>query len=315
MRYLGILTCVFILLLSACQRTETRDADMAVLIKSLTNPYWKTFHDGLLDTSQLLGRDVYIQGLTAEDQSEVQLNQCENALLRNPKVMLFSAVNSVNLLPCLQKAHARGIVLVDLDGNVDEKIADSAGIKVAFSVASNNYELGVKAAEYLSDTSGKVLIIEGLSGSEPGLLRVNGFKDNLSDNLEVVASLPGDWDRLKAANITNDVLTRNPDLKIVYAVNDLMALGAAETLRSRGRDDVIVIGIDGIADAVKAINEGRMTASVAQLPYLIAKQGLEKADKHVFSGKEYEFYQYVPVLTLDKEILEAKEEPLLEYVR
>lgn len=300
---------------SATKSTSTPTGEYAVLIKSLANPYWKIVYDGLIDTSKDLQIPVYIQGLAAEDQAEAQLNQCENILVRKPKALLFSAVNSYNLLPCLKRADQSGIPLVDLDGNVTEELAKKEGIKVAFSVASNNYELGEKAALYLAGKSGKVLVIEGLPGSEPGELRVKGFKENLSAGLTVVSSLPGDWDRLKAANIVSDTLTQHPDLKYIYAVNDLMALGAVESVSARGIKDLEIVGIDGISDAVKAIESGALSASIAQLPYLIAKEGLEKARKYVAHKEQFAFNQYVPVVTLDREVLASKKDPLLKYVR
>lgn len=309
LRYVVVLAA---LVLAGC-KSEGKTTDIAVLIKSLANPYWKTFHDGLTDTAAALGKDAYIQGLENESAAEAQMNQCENALLRKPKVLLFAPVNSVNLVPCLQKAYAQGITLVQID-SYDEPTADR-GYKVAFAVASNNYDLGRQAAEYLQGRTGKVLIIAGLAGNEASRLRVQGFTEHLPPGLEVVATLAGDWDRLKAANIATDVGTQNPDLAVVYAANDLMALGASEALRTQGRTDITVVGIDGIADAVKAIKEDRMAASIAQLPYLIAKEGMEKAVAYVEEGKHFDVRQYVPVLTLDKAVLDQQNEPLLQYVR
>ena len=130
-----------------------------------------------------------------------------------------------------------------------------------------------------ADASGPVLVIEGLSGNVTGQKRASGFSDKLGElapGLEVVASLPGDWDRGKAANITNDILTSHPDLVAIFAANDGMALGAVETVYAAGKGgDVIVIGVDGNSDAVKSIKAGRLNASVAQLPYLVGKQAVE----------------------------------------
>jgi len=96
-------------------------------------------------------------------------------------------------------------------------------------------------------------------------------------------------DRLKALNITADTLTRTPDLNVVFAANDTMALGAVEAIRAAGKTkQILVVGVDGVPDARKAILAGRMTASVAQLPYLIGKRSAELAKLSVHgqcSGK------------------------------
>ncbi len=74
-------------------------------------------------------------------------------------------------------------------------------------------------------------MIEGLSGNITGQKRARGFAEQLkkaAPGLEIVASLPGDWDRGKAANITNDILTKHPDLVAIFAANDGMALGGSK---------------------------------------------------------------------------------------
>jgi ABC-type sugar transport system substrate-binding protein len=93
-----------------------------------------------------------------------------------------------------------------------------------------------------------------------------------------------------------------------------MALGAVEAARAAGKDKLIVVGVDGNSDAVKSILAGRLTASVAQLPYLVGKQAVENAKKLLGGGKVDESI-YVPTLVLTKQVLEAKKEPMLEYVK
>jgi D-allose transport system substrate-binding protein len=163
-----------------------------------------------------------------------------------------------------------------------------------------------------------VLVIEGLSGNITGQRRAQGFADKLAElapGLEIVASLPGDWDRAKAANITNDILTRHPDLVAIFAANDTMALGAVETAFAAGKgEDIVMIGVDGNVDAVESIKAGRLDASVAQLPYLVGKQAVETVGS-VLDGKEVETFQYVPTLVLTKAVLDEGTEPMLEYVK
>lgn len=304
-----------LLVLGACE--PQGKADIAILNNSPSNPYWKTLSEGIKDTSKALKRPVFMQTLTKADDAEEQANQCENALLRQPKAIIFASANRINLIPCFKKANAQGILLVDVDGGFTQQDAARNKVKVAFSVASDNVALGQQAADYLraKKIKGAALILEGPSGNNNSIRRIKGFKNHKPAGLKIVASLSADWDRLKAANVTNDVLTAHPDLKVVFAANDQMALGAAETLLSQGRRDVIVIGIDGTKDAVKAIKEGRMTASVAQLPYLMAKQALEKTVAYLDKPAPVPFQQYVPILTLDKDMLDQGTDPLLAYVR
>ncbi len=304
-----------IFLFSSSSPAYSEQGLVAVLIKGLSNPYWKTLNDGVEAKAKELGLSVYIQGVQGDSDAEGQLNICNTMLLRKPDALIFGAVNNVNLAPCLKTASEMGIKLVDVDGGTGEEEAKKMGIKLNFSVASNNYELGKRAALYFSGIKGKVLLIEGFPGSVPGELRKQGFRENLPAGLEIVASLPGDWDRLKAADITNGIVIKHPDLKAVFAANDLMALGAAESLLSRGLTSIKVVGIDGIADAVKAIEQGRLTATIAQLPYLMGAEAVEKTAKSLREGVVYDFRQYVPIVTLDQEALKTRKDPLLIYVK
>ena len=94
-----------------------------------------------------------------------------------------------------------------------------------------------------------------------------------------------------------------------------MALGAVETVFAAGKQDqVTVIGVDGNSDAVKSIKEGRLDASVAQLPYLVGKQAVENVTK-VLNGETVEKFVYVPTLVLTKDVLEAGTEPMLAFVK
>lgn len=132
----------------------------------------------------------------------------------------------------------------------------------------------------------------------------------------MVASLPGDWDRGKAANITNDTLTANPGLVAIFAANDGMALGAVETVYAAGKQSqVTVIGVDGNSDAVKSIKSGRLNASVAQLPYLVGKQAVEKVAAMKKGTKVDQDWIYVPTMVLTKDIIDKGTEPMLKYVK
>jgi len=167
------------------------------------------------------------------------------------------------------------------------------------------------------DANGPVLVIEGLSGDVTSQKRALGFVAELkkqAPGLDVVASLPGDWDSLKAADIANDTLQRNPDLSAIFCANDDMALGAVEAARSAGKDKVIVIGVDGTQSALKSIRAGRLNASVAQLPYLMGIRAIEDT-KRALAGEKVPEFVDVPTLVLTRDAIEANKELMLQYVK
>jgi len=294
-----------------------------VLLKTLSNPFWGAMEQGIRDGAKAAGVEYFMQAVESDQAAEPQLNTCSTMLERKPKVMITAAINSTILLPCLKRANEMGIPVVDLDANLDHAIAEKAGVKIAFTIGSDNVAAGRQGADWLvgklgKDAKGAVLVIEGLSGNITGQKRAQGFKEELvkqAPGLTVVASLPGDWDRQKAANITNDIMTSHPDLVAIFCANDTMALGAVESAYAAGKGGAItIIGVDGNVDAVKSIKAGRLNASVAQLPYLVGKQAVEKA-KTVLAGQPADEYTYVTTLVLTKQVLDENKDPNLQFVK
>jgi ABC-type sugar transport system substrate-binding protein len=294
-----------------------------VLLKTLSNPFWGAMEQGIRDGAKEAGVEYFMQAVESDQAAEPQLNTCNTMLERKPKVMITAAINSTILLPCLKRANEMGVPVVDLDANLDHEIAEKAGVKIAFTIGSDNVAAGRSGADWLVSSLGKgakgsVLVIEGLSGNITGQRRAQGFREELAKKapgLKVVASLSGDWDGQKAANITNDIMTRNADLVAIFCANDTMALGALESVFAAGKGGKItIIGVDGNVNAVKAIKAGRLNASVAQLPYLVGKQAVEKA-KLVLAGQKVDKFTYVPTVVLTKQVLDENKEPNLKYLK
>ena len=309
--------------LSAITVAKAEDGEYGVLMKTLANPFWGAMSQGVEAGAKGAGVKIFEQAAESDQAAEPQLNLCNTMLERKPAAMITAAINSTNLLPCLKVAQEAGVKIVDLDNNLDQAVLDKEGIKVTFHIGSDNGAAGAQGADYLvsklgKDAKGPVLVIEGLSGNITGQKRAQGFSAKLKElapGLEIVASLPGDWDRGKAASIASDILTRNPDLVAIFAANDGMALGAVESVYAAGKgEQVTIIGVDGNSDAVKSIKDGRLNASVAQLPYLVGKQAVENVKK-ALAGETVPADVAVPTLVLTKEVLEAGKEPMLEYVK
>ncbi|AZO51668.1 MAG: sugar ABC transporter substrate-binding protein [Mesorhizobium sp.] len=311
------------LAMSAVGAAKAEDGEYGVLMKTLANPFWGAMGQGVEDGAKEAGVKYFQQAAESDQAAEPQLNLCNTMLERKPVAMITAAINSTNLLPCLKAAQDAGIKVVDLDGNLDPAVLDKEGIKITFRIGSDNVAAGGQGAEYLvsklgKDAKGPVLVIEGLSGNITGQKRAKGFADKLKElapGLEIVASLPGDWDRGKAASIATDTLTAHPDLVAIFCANDTMALGAVESVYAAGKgEQVTILGVDGNSDAVKSIKEGRLNASVAQLPYLVGKQAVENVKK-ALAGEKVEESIAVPTLVLTKEMLDARKEPMLQYVK
>ena len=265
--------------------TKLHGDEYAFILKARGNPYWQTMAEGIRDTAKARGIKAVIYLGEQDSDAEGFIAHCMTAIQRKPKVMVMAAVNPDVAVQCLKQATAAGIIVADIDGNISVEDAQKAGIKLAFSVGSDNFLIGQEAAEFaanlLKNSKSKVFVLEGAAENMPNQQRIDGFRAKLRElvpNADVVASISAEWDQLKAKNTTADILQKNPDIEVIYAVNDTMALGAAEAVRNSGKSEKVkIIGVDATAEARKAILEGHMTASVAQLSYLMGLRATELA--------------------------------------
>ena len=120
-----------------------------------------------------------------------------------------------------------------------------------------------------------------------------GFEETIKDSdIEVIASQPADFDRQKGMSVMENILQAQPEIDAVFCQNDEMALGAIQAIEAAGREGILVVGFDATDDAVKAVEEGKMGATIAQMPEVIGSMGVEYADK-LLSGEDVP--EYIPV--------------------
>jgi ABC-type sugar transport system substrate-binding protein len=306
--------------LAQAGHAEAANKTFGVLLKNVKDPYWAFVSEGAKAAAKEIGVDVVV--LAADSDADVgpQLEICNTMIQRKFDAFVVAAVTPTGLFPCLSQLSKANIPILDIDANIVKDQADKAGIKVYNSIGSDNYQAGQLAADFVAKVmpKGKVLIIEGSPGSLPAIGRRDGFKEEapkVDKDLDIVASLNANWDRSKAADIATDTITRFPDLGAIYCASDEMCVAAAEAARAAGKNDVITVGVDAMPDAIKAIKAGRMTGSVAQLPYLMGYQGVKMAND-ILGGKTFDpWKQPTPVFVVDKKILDANSEPLLKWVQ
>ena len=134
---------------------------------------------------------------------------------------------------------------------------------------TDNEIVGAKAGEYICDTigEGQVAIIEGTAGNVTSQKRSSGCSNYIDgvDGVEVVASQPGDWDRMTSLDVATNLMQTYPDLKAFYCANDTMALGVYEAVvNANKQDQIIVVGTDAVQGAKESVANGEMAATVGQ---------------------------------------------------
>ncbi len=299
------------------------EPEYVFILKGRGNIFWKVIKQGIEESAAAQKITPIIYNTDDDQSPEAQLNICLAAIQRKPAMIVVGAATRTIGLACFKKATEAGIPIADIDGNVTVDDARAAGLKLAFTVGSDNYKIGALAAEHLKKIMPRedfsVLVIKGLAGSIVSENRTKGFLEKLkevSPKAQVVAALSADWDRLKAMNIVQDTLQRVPELDSVFSTSDVMSMGIVEALRlSKREGKTLLISVDGIADARKALFDGKMAANVAQLPYLMGRRAVELSMSSV-KGQTVERTEYVPTPVLTKVSIEqAKRNPDLLYVR
>lgn len=173
------------------------------------------------------------------------------------------------LIPAVMAAKKAGIPIILLDRNVDQTLAKAGEDYVAF-IGSDFVQEGQRAGDWLvKATGGKAIIIEleGTTGSSPANDRKKGFDDVIAKNpnMKIVASQTGDFSRDKGRQVAETLLQAHPEATVVYAHNDEMAIGAIAAIEAAGKKpgkDIMVVSIDGEKDALQAIIDGKLGASV-----------------------------------------------------
>ena len=275
----------------------------AAILKTLANPHWVTMKKGYEEEAKKQGITVEVFAVTSEGNIQEQLQLFETILQKGYTGIAFSPITPVNLIPTVVKANKQNIPVVNVDEGVDQKALKDAGGKIEAFIRTDNFAIGQKASDFVASQlpkGGKVAIIEGMAGNASGDARRDGFKDKIKTyaGFEVVASQPADWDRIKALDVATNVMNRNADLAAIYCANDTMALGAVQAVKNL-KKKVIVVGTDGIDEAVAAVKAGDMAATVAQDPYNMGVTAVQTLMKLV-KGEKVEFNMLVPSQLITK---------------
>jgi ribose transport system substrate-binding protein len=212
----------------------------------------------------------------AELDSNKQAAAIEDFLAQGVDAILLNPVDSAAIVKSVEKANQKGVPVVTIDVTAD-------GGKVATFVGSDNFKLGVLTGEYIVKRlsgKGRVALLTH-SNVTSGLKREEGAKSIFRQfpGIQIVSEQSTLGERLAAVNITENVLTANPKLDCIWAVNDPTALGALQAVKQAKREkQLFLIAVDGSPEAIEAIRQGgAFAATAAQFPQKMATAALEQA--------------------------------------
>ena len=283
--------------------------EIAWIGKTLNNPWWISVADYAQKEADSMGVNLTIALPQEEVDLEKQVSMVEAAIERHVDAIIISAASSDGIIPAIKKAREAGIKVV----NFDTRISDPS-MYDAF-VGGDDVAGAYKAGKYICEQlggQGEVGLITGLLAQSTGVDRKEGFMKAVSEypGIKVVAEASAEWRSDLAANVTENMLTAHPNIKAIFACNDQMAVGMANTAKSKGfsPDDLILVGYDGILDSVNMVISKDLDAFVA-LPNIDEGATAVRIATALVLNKDYKYdremifdtplvtYDYIPNMT------------------
>jgi len=290
--------------LTACNRDsggnnaagDSANKSITFALSTQANSFMVKMREGAQKKADELGLTINFQD--ASDDSATQANQLANAAATGAGAVIVNPTDSDAMAPAVKQLTDAKIPVVAVDRAVNNA-------EVSSYIASDNVGGGKQAAKALSEAihgEGEILVLQGKTGSSASRERGQGFDEGLKDspNIKVVAKQTAEFERVKGLDVTTNLLQAHPNVKAIFAENDEMALGAIEALGDKAGKDVIVVGFDGVEDALKAIKEGTMYASIAQQPAAMTAQAVVEASK-LLKGEAATKEMQVDVVTVTKD--------------
>ena len=288
-------------------QAELRGVRLGAVIKGLDNPFFVTMRDGLVATArrhdarlQVAAAPVGIQDTTG------QASEVASVAAERPACYVINPITPTNLVRALADIPGK-TPIINIDSAIGKQAAAAVGVKVTSYVGTDNRAGGRLAADTMAglvDRGARIAVITGISGDVPSADRAVGFEQGTRGRFKVVATIAADYARAKARRATADLLRADPHIAGVFAVNDLMALGVAEAVRAAGRRrDVQVVGFDGIREALAAVKNGTLAATVSQYPYVVGQLGVE-ACLAAIAGRSVPATVNAPVQVITRENVE-----------
>lgn len=258
---------------------EKGDKTIALVAMSLNSEFTQTLIAGVQQEADAKGINVEIQGGEKFASADKQLALIENYISQGVDGILIIPSSSEGLITSLEKVKDAGIPLVNLDTRLDPEVLKQVGLKVPF-FGTDNYTGAKAAGEYVAKNFGegtKTAILRGIVGQEPAIDRYEGFLEGAGSSVKLVAEQVANWETEEGYTATQNIITANPDLELIFACNDGMGIGALRAVQEAGLEDQIkIISYDGTGEAINLVDSGELLATVAQYPAEMGKLGVDK---------------------------------------
>jgi ribose transport system substrate-binding protein len=281
-RWIILIACsIFIAAVIGCafKFPKKSKPKVVVVLKDSNNQYWKIVKAGAEKAFNDFGIDGKVLAPEFTYPVVNQINILEQVLKEKPNALIFAASQPSIAIPVLKKYKKNHIPVLLVDSAVDWDD------QTAY-IGTDNPMLGKKAGELLGSMlqpSDKVVLI---GGSDPVYTdRIKGAKEVLEAvGIEVLEKQLGYDEMGKVKSIMENILQHNPEVKGVFAANDLMALDVLKVITQKDLK-ITVIGADGIINMLQNVETGDLISTVAQNPYDMGYISVENALKAIKGEK------------------------------
>lgn len=267
--------------LTGCMKKDN-PKKIGMVLSTLNNPFFVSMKEGAEAEAKKLGFELIVLDST-NDPAKERAN-VEDLIQLGVTALLINPTDSDAVVKTIEVANKSNVPVITLDRQANGGVVTS-------HIASDNIAGGEMAAKFVLDQfkdkdNINIVEIQGIPGASATRDRGQGFHNILDkeSKAKFISIQAADFDRQKGLQVMENIIQRDPNIQVVFAHNDEMALGAAKAIKAAGLN-TIVIGFDGNEDAKEAIEKGEMKATIAQQPDEIGKLGVELAAK-IYNGEK-----------------------------
>ena len=250
-----------------------------------TNDCWKALILGTRMAAQEYNAAIEIKAPSEENDVERQNALLKEAIEENPDAILISPSSFTESNKLLDEAKEKGIKISFIDSYTEEPVQD-------LTVATDNLEAGEKLGKFAASLLGpddQIAIVAHVKGVSTAVEREEGFRKglgDLADNIVEVVYCDSQYE--KSRKLTNELMQKYPNLKMIAGMNEYSSVGAARAVKAAGaKDRIQVVGVDSSQEAVQLMENGVFKALVVQKAFKMGYMGV-KETVLMLRGKSYE---------------------------
>ncbi len=270
---------------------------IGLITKTESNPYFVKMREGALAAARSNGARLLSAAGKSDADNAGQVTAIENMIAAGAKVILITVNDSKAIVPAIKRARSRGILVIALDSPTDPVDATDA------LYATDNYEAGTLIGAYakavLGGKAARIATLDLFPGHPVGAQRHNGFlkgfglaapakeSNQLGRPAHVVCMADSYGNQTKGQSAMENCLQKNPDINLVYTINEPTAAGAYTALKAAGKEkSVVIVSVDGGCQGIRDIAAGAIAATAQQYPLKMAALGVAAGVAYLKTGRK-----------------------------